>query len=101
QQTLTLQRYILGLSLVAMTYFDGKTLNLRQGCQLVAVPDKPLTRVLVNADGTESAFDINRDSAVTYAQIAAEAFGIGPDRKDVRFDAKTAKAALKKKEQAK
>ena len=46
-----LQRYILGLALVAMTYFDGKTLNLRQGCQLVASPDKPMSRTQVFADG--------------------------------------------------
>ena len=95
-QTLPLQRYILGLALVAITYFDGKTLNLRQGCQLVAVPDKPMTRTLVKSDGTESAFDISRDDAIAYAVEAAKAFGVGPDRTDVKFDAKTARDALKK-----
>ena len=96
EKTLALQRYILGLSLVAITYFDGKTLNLRQGCQLVAVPERPMARVLVSADGMEEPFQIA--NAVVFAKAAAEGFGVGPHRKDIRFDAKTAKAALKKKE---
>jgi CRISPR-associated protein Csb1 len=95
-ETQKLQRYILGLALVALTYFDGKTLNLRQGCQLVGVPDKPMTRTLVNADGTETSFNITRESAVAYALEAAKAFGVGPDRTDVQFNAKTAKDSLKK-----
>lgn len=95
-KTLALQRYILGLSLVAMTYFDGKTLNLRQGCQLVAVPDKPMTRVRVNADGTETSFDIGRDTALDYAATVAKVFVVGDDRTDVTFDVKAAKAVLKK-----
>jgi hypothetical protein len=79
-----------------MTYFDGKTLNLRQGCQLVAVPDKPMTRTLINADGTEMPFEIDRDGALSYAAVVANAFGVGPDRIDATFDAKLAKVALKK-----
>lgn len=94
--TAKLQRYVLGLSLVAMTYFDGKSLNLRQGCQLVAVPEKPMTRTLVNADGTETAFEIDCYSALAYAEAAATDFGIGPDITDAKFDPKRAKAALKK-----
>jgi CRISPR-associated protein Csb1 len=96
EKTLALQRYILGLSLVALTYFDGKTLNLRQGCQLVGVPEKPMTRTLVNADGTEKPFEMTRESAITYAVEAAKAFGVGPDHPDVQFNAKTAKESLKK-----
>lgn len=95
-KTCALQRYVLGLSLVAMTYFDGKTLNLRQGCQLVAVPDKPMTRTLVCADGTETPFEIDRDSALAYAAAVAEAFVVGDDHTDATFDPKMAKAALKK-----
>lgn len=92
-ETRKLQRYILGLSLIAMTYFDGITLNLRQGCQLVAIPDKPASRVAVNADGTEASFEINRGSAVAYAIAVAEDFGVGQDRVDAAFDVKAAKAA--------
>jgi CRISPR-associated protein Csb1 len=91
-----LQRYLLGLALVALTFFDGKTLNLRQGCQLVADKDKPMTRLLVLADGTEKPFTIDRDTAIEYAKATAEAFGVGPDHADATFDVKAAKAALKK-----
>jgi len=95
-QTQALQRYILGLSLVAMTYFDGKTLNLRQGCQLVAMPEKPMSRMLMDSDGTETTFEITRESAIAYAAAVAETFGVGPDHMDVQFNAKTAKDSLKK-----
>lgn len=91
-----LQRYILGLSLVALTYFDGKTLNLRQGCQLVGDKEKPATRVLVFADGTDKRFEITRDDAITYAQAAAKEFGVISERREARFDPKLAKEALKK-----
>lgn len=96
EDNLKLQRYILGLSLVALTCFDGKSLNLRQGCQLVAMPEKPMTRTVINADGTESPFDIDPQGSLEYAKQAAVAFGVGPDRSDAKFEPKTAKAALKK-----
>lgn len=95
-KTRSLQRYVLGLALVAMTYFDGKTLNLRQSCQLVAVSEKPMTRTLIYADGTEMPFEINRDSALAYAAAVAKAFGVGADHIDATFDPTLAKAALKK-----
>jgi CRISPR-associated protein Csb1 len=95
-ETLALQRYILGLSLVALTYFDGKTLNLRQGCQLVAIPERPITRTVISADGRETPFDIDRDSVLAYAEVAAGAFVVGDDREDATFSPGLAKAALKK-----
>jgi CRISPR-associated protein Csb1 len=95
ENTLKLQRYILGLSLVAITYMDGKTLNLRQGCQLVAIPEKPMHRVSIGADGKEIEFAIDAKSALDYASKVAADFGIGPDRTDVTFDVKAAKAARK------
>lgn len=94
--TLTLQRYLLGLALVALTYFDGKTLNLRQGCQLVAIPDKPMTRTLISADGTETPFEIDPYGALAYAEVAAKSFVVGDDREDAIFDPELAKATLKK-----
>jgi CRISPR-associated protein Csb1 len=100
EETLILQRYILGLSLVAITYLDGKVLNLRQGCQLVAIPGKPMERMAINADGTEAEFIIDAKTALEYASNAAADFGIGPDRIDVAFDPKAAKAARKKAKQA-
>ena len=95
-KTIALQRYILGLSLVALTYFDGKTLNLRQGCQFVAIPDKPMTRTRISADGSEATVDLDRDSALAYAEAAANAFVVGDDRDDATFDPGLARAALKK-----
>jgi CRISPR-associated protein Csb1 len=95
-ESLKLQRYLLGLALVSLTWFDGKTLNLRQGCQLVTHPDKPMTRMCINADGTETDFQIGKDTALEFAKKAAEEFGVGPDREAV-FDPKKAKGALKKK----
>lgn len=94
--TRNLQRYILGLAFVAITYFDGKVLNLRQGCQLVGVADRPMERLLVNADGTGAPFNIDKDGAIAYAAAAAGSFGIGPDWDGVEFDVTAAKAALKK-----
>lgn len=96
EESLKLQRYLLGLALVSLTWFDGKTLNLRQGCQLVAVPGKPMARLCVSADGTDTEFQIDRDSAVEYAKETAKVFGVGKAR-EARFDPKKAKDALKKK----
>ena len=98
-ESIKLQRYILGLSLVALTWFDGKVLNLRQGCQLVCNPEKPMSRILVRADGTESSFEIDLDAAVKYAGEAAKDFVVGQDRAGV-FDPKKAKSALSPKKEA-
>ena len=96
EETRKLQRYILGLALVAITYFDGKTLNLRQGCQLVNAADKPSGRVLVSFDGIEEPLSLERNQAIDYAAATAKAFGVGPDWGEVTFDVGMAKAALKK-----
>lgn len=90
-----LQRYILGLSLVALTYMDGKTLNLRQGCQLVAETSKPPKRVVVNADGSELPIAITRNEAIEYAKLAAANFGVDNRPLEGEFDPKLAKEALK------
>ena len=94
-QTLALQRYLLGLALVSLTWHDSKVLNLRQGCQLVGVPEKPMSRCCINCDGSEHPFEIDRDLAIEYAKVTAKEFGVGPAREGV-FDPKKAKEALKK-----
>jgi CRISPR-associated protein Csb1 len=99
EETTKLQRYILGLSLVAMTWFEGKALNLRQGCQLVCDPAKSMSRVLVKADGTESSFEVDLEAAVKYAGQVAEVFVVGHDREGI-FDVKKAKAALNSRKEA-
>ena len=89
--TRKLQRYVLGLALVAVTYLDGKTLTLRQGCQLVG--HGQASRKLVNADGSEDAFEMNNADAVEYAKTAAADFGVGQDRA-AKFDKEAANRAL-------
>ncbi|MCC7406881.1 MAG: type I-U CRISPR-associated protein Cas7 [Phycisphaeraceae bacterium] len=88
QATLTLRRYILGLALVAFTAPTSSF--LRQGCLLVANPDKPCEFVEVYADGKRVPCAITHDQALAYAQEAAKAFGVGPSR-TVNFDKDRAK----------
>jgi CRISPR-associated protein Csb1 len=73
-RTMALQRYILGLSLVALTYpLDP---FLRQGCSLVPDPGKLKEFKLINLDGTRDDFLLSHSDAVTYAREAKTAFGI-------------------------
>ncbi|NLW88086.1 MAG: type I-U CRISPR-associated protein Cas7 [Planctomycetes bacterium] len=79
-QPTDLQRYILGLALVAMTELDAASLSLRQGCQLVGIPDEPAKMETVSVAGQRSAFALNSEDALAYATAAARKFGVGPDR---------------------
>lgn len=87
-QTLALRRYVLGLSLVALTA-PAQT-YLRQGCNLVPDVDHPRTVTLVNADGTRQELKLNHDEALTFAELAAKAFGVGKSQ-TVKFDPDLAK----------
>jgi CRISPR-associated protein Csb1 len=88
-----LRCYVLGLALVAMT-FDSEH-NLRQGCLLVSDPDKPAIWELVAHDGTHKLVTAS-EAALTFAQEAAKAFGVGENR-PIEFDVKAANEALKEK----
>ena len=89
-RTKALQRYILGLSLVALTApLDP---FLRQGCNLVPDTDKPKEFKLVNLDGTRPDFDLSHSDAVGYARAAMTTFGIHPN-KEQPFDAAIAEKA--------
>ena len=79
-ETKSLQRYILGLALVALTANQGKALTLRQGCQLVRFNDTALTMKVVSADGARADIDIPHEAATKFAQTAAESFGVGKAR---------------------
>jgi len=83
QQTLALRRYVLGLTLVALT--APPQTYLRQGCNLVPDLDHPRTVTLVSADGTRSEVEIKHDQALNYAKSAAKTFGVG-ESKTVQFD---------------
>jgi CRISPR-associated protein Csb1 len=74
-QTLALRRYVLGLSLVALT--APSQTYLRQGCNLVPDADHPRTVTLVHADGKRDAITLKHDEAVAFAKLTAEAFRVG------------------------
>jgi len=87
-KTLALRRYVLGLSLVALTV-PAQT-YLRQGCNLVPDVDHPRTVTLVDADGTRDELKLKHDEALAFAKLAARAFGVG-ESKTVKFDPALAK----------
>lgn len=92
--TLTLRRYILGLSLVAFTHPSAFVGYLRQGCTLVLDPDaKPAPREfsLVHPDGRRDPLNIPHDDALAYANEAAKKFGVG-ESTTVEFNKKLAQS---------
>ncbi len=94
-QTLKLRRYILGLALVAVTAEPDP--YLRQGCNLVLDPDKPAAFNEVYRSGERKPFKLSHDDAIAFAELAAEAFGVGAGQ-TVTFDKKKAKEDVKKKD---
>jgi len=88
KQTLALRRYVLGLSLVALTA-PAQT-YLRQGCNLVPDVENPRKATLVNADGKREDFDLTHEQAIAFAQVAAKELGVG-ESQSVKFDSDLAK----------
>ncbi len=86
--TLALRRYVLGLSLVALT--APSQTYLRQGCNLVPDTDQPRVAKLVHADGQRNDFGVAHDQALSYAKAVAVAFGVG-ESQTVAFDPALAK----------
>lgn len=95
EMTVKLQRYILGLSLVALT--APQEALLRMGCELTGDPERPATWEQVACTGQREAFNFSHDEALTFAKEAAADFGVAESR-TVAFDSKKAKDSLKKKE---
>lgn len=93
-RTLALQRYILGLALVAFTYRPGG--YLRQGCLLVLDPSRAKENEFVEVypTGERRPAAIIHDAALTYAEIVAKDFGVG-ESKTVPFDPERAKKDVK------
>lgn len=87
-ETLKLRRYILGLALVAARVQTNY--ELREGCLLRCVQSESH---LVYTDSESQPFPWDRKEAFTYAQQAAQEFGIGEDR-SVDFDVKAAKIGV-------
>jgi CRISPR-associated protein Csb1 len=88
KQTLSLRRYVLGLSLVALT--APPQTYLRQGCNLVPDIDNPRKVVLVNADGSRDDFKLTHEQAIAFAKLAAKDFVVGKSD-TVKFDSDLAK----------
>lgn len=96
---INLREYILGLSLVVATHpYDG---FLRQGCLLVADSEAPFAWEEVRLDGKRiTVKDFLHQSALDYANVAANAYGVGPDIK-VKFDASLALEDIKQENKTK
>jgi CRISPR-associated protein Csb1 len=88
EATVSLRRYILGLSLVAFT--ANASTYLRQGCNLVPDVNKPREFVIVHADGTREPATVSHTAAMAFALASASAFGVGKDL-TVEFDKDLAK----------
>jgi len=95
EQTLKLRRYILGLSLVALTAEPDP--YLRQGCNLVLDPNQPAEFCEVYRNGNRKPFKLTHDDAIAFANLAAKEFGVGAGQ-TVAFDKKKAKEDVKKKD---
>lgn len=89
-----LRRYVLGLALVAATAsMDG---FLRAGCLLTLDPDKTPVWTCVARSGQRTEVPLNEERALAYAEIAADAFGVGVSRR-VAFDKNRARQDAKEK----
>jgi CRISPR-associated protein Csb1 len=88
KHTLALRRYVLGLSLVALT--APPQTYLRQGCNLVPDIDNPRKARLINADGSSEEFKLTHEQATAFAKLAAKEFGVG-EAQLVEFDSSLAK----------
>ena len=88
EETCKLQRYILGLALVAFTKLPLGF--YRQGTILVLDPDKPREFSEVALNGARTSVMISHENALAFAQAAAKAFGVGESR-EVAFNKDTAK----------
>ena len=82
EETEKLQRYLLGLALVA--YTCPAELDLREGCELVCKLESSC-EITVRRIHNEEKFHISHQDALNYAVAATEAFGVGED-KNVVFD---------------
>jgi CRISPR-associated protein Csb1 len=92
ERELALRRYILGLTLTAA--YAPVEFFLRQGCLLVRVAGKPREVMIVYRDGRREPFSAPIESIESFAQEAAQSFGVGTGR-SVEFDSKLAKKLLK------
>ena len=89
EETKKLQRYILGLALIA--FLAPAELYLRQGCLLVGSSPKPASKQIVWRNGRREPLLITENEALVFASESAKAFGVGTDLQAV-FDPRLVKA---------
>lgn len=90
---LPLRRYILGLSLVALTAPQKDF--LREGCHLVVDPEHKPQWNIVDHDGKRSdAQNLKHEQVLEFASHAAKEFGVQQGEVSVGFDSKKANNAL-------
>lgn len=94
--TMKLRRYLLGLSLVALT--APQETSLREGGELVADPGRPAEWNAVEHSGKRTKADLAHEEVKTFAEAAAQAFGVGAD-KQATFDTKKAREEAGKSKQ--
>jgi CRISPR-associated protein Csb1 len=91
-RTQALRRYILGLSLVALS--APQPTYIRQGCNLVPDIERPREIKVVHADGRREDTTLIHADVLAYARVAADAFGVGKSR-PVAFDRALAQRDVK------
>lgn len=98
ESTRKLQRYILGIALVA--FVAPARLYLRQGCLLVGSESKPAAKQIVWRNGKREELKLTEEQVLVFAKTAAKEFGVGPDIQAV-FDPKLVKNAADEKSKKK
>jgi CRISPR-associated protein Csb1 len=93
-----LQRYVLGLALVAL--FANAEKFLRQGCLLVPSNGTPAETKIVERTGVRTPVDLDEKTALAFAQIAAADFGVGGNWTAIFNKDAVKDAAAKKSEKA-
>lgn len=106
---ISIRRYLLGLSLVALSFRDQASFNLREGCLLRAATKEDYDGkwACVNFDSTDSSFELSHHEALEFAKIAVQGVSfedLGTDQFDkttveawLAIDKKKRKALAKKK----
>lgn len=93
EETRKLQRYILGLTLVA---FVGEQDGfLREGCLLVPHENKPAEIYAVARQGKREPVRLTSEEVLEYAKATAADFGVG-ENWTATFDRESAKASMEK-----
>lgn len=101
-RTIKLQRYVLGLALVAATAHNEERFHLREGCLLRVKPRTPAKWSSVPFEGDDAEIALDDEEVLAYATRVAQDFEVGGSREE-QFDVAAADAWLKlsKKEQDK